>query len=528
MTLAHLRPHLHRLATACLLLWVTTGAQADEGIPALLQFAEQYRDQTPPVPTEGKAQKPQKNQKPLPAPSQAAADAAALRRVLGQREARLLSQQVTLREQEKQLIALRQSLQAAKRADAPAAPTDFAPLQQLVSRLRDAASGAPEVQRSAAIVAAAREEAGHSHDALARSQEQVQTLIAQRDDLKKQLESGSQDRSRTQQFRQALQTKLDILQTRLNEKTTALQANQQQLSAAQHQLTTLQKMQNDRQQQTEKAVAGAQAAHEKALAALKAQRDALQQQAIITDALRVKQEQDSARLQDEVRGLRERATLRAKPALNAPAARQAYAAGTALGRDIVRLLDERRHWGVEADRPTVLTGVIDAFSGQYQLTTEVLSTSLAESEAAVNTARTQASRTQQKKGEAFVADFKKQKGVKLSPSGFWYRVDYAGDTLLADGVVLDVVVKESLTDGTVIQDMDLNGKVLSQPLDAYPPLFREAIGYLRNHGELTLVVPPALAYGEAGYPPKVPPNATLVYALRVETGTAGKTPVPGG
>ncbi|TXE66636.1 FKBP-type peptidyl-prolyl cis-trans isomerase N-terminal domain-containing protein [Serratia nematodiphila] len=571
MTPAHRRPRLHRLAAVGLLLWGTAGAQADEGIPALLQFAEQYRDQapaTPPSPTEGKTQK-----KPT-RPSQAAsvADASALRRTLGQREALLAKQQASLREQEKQLMALRQSLmaaesrlklvneqarQAAKITDRPAAPTDFAPLQHLVSRLRDAAAGSPETRRSAALVAEAREETGRSRSALAHSQEQIRTLTAQRDDLQKQLESGGQDIDRVQQSRQALQAKLDGLQVQLNEKTAALQAHRQQLSTTQTQLTTLQKTQDSRQQQAEKAAAGAQVAHEKALAALREQRDALekasqaqqatikqkddelaglktdtlalqkqhdalQQQAVATEALRVKQDQDRVRLLDDVRRLREHATWLAKPALNAPAMRQAYAAGTALGRDIVRLLDERKRWGVVADRPTVLAGVIDAFSGQYQLTTDVLSTSLAESETAVNRARKQASRTQQKKGDSFVADFKKQKGVKLSPSGFWYRVDYAGDAPMSDGAVLDVVVKESLTDGTVIQDMDLNGKVLSQPLDAYPPLFREAIGYLRNHGELTLVVPPALAYGEAGYPPKVPPNATLVYALRVETGTADK------
>lgn len=569
MTHATLR--FHRLAAVGVLLWGAAGAQASEGIPALLQFAEQYRDQapapaTPPSPSEGKTQKTQTR----PSQAESAADASALRRTLGQRVAQLAKQQATLREQEKQLVALRHSLRAAESRFKQvseqawqATPTDFTPLQQLVSRLRDAAGGSPEARRSAALVAEAREETGRSRNALADSQAQIRTLTAQRDELKKQLESGGQDTDRVQQSRQALQAQLAGLQAQLNEKTAALQANRQQLGTTQTQLTALQKTQDDRQQQVEKAAAGTRAAHEKALAELKAQRDALektrlaqqatikqkddelaglktdtltlqkqrdtlQQQAVAAEALRVKQEQDNARLLADVRGLRERATLLAKPALNVPAMRQAYAAGTALGRDIVRLLDERKRWGVVADRPTVLAGVIDAFSGQYQLTTDVLSTSLADSETAVNTARKQASRTQQKKGDAFIADFKKQKGVKLSSSGFWYRVDYAGDTPMADGAVLDVVVKESLTDGTVIQDMDLNGKVLSQPLDAYPPLFREAIGYLRNHGELTLVVPPELAYGEAGYPPKVPPNATLVYALRVETGTADKKPTRAG
>lgn len=45
---------------------------------------------------------------------------------------------------------------------------------------------------------------------------------------------------------------------------------------------------------------------------------------------------------------------------------------------------------------------------------------------------------------------------------------------------MDIVVKESLTDGSVIQDMDRSGKVMSQPLSAYPPLFREAIGHLKT------------------------------------------------
>lgn len=76
-------------------------------------------------------------------------------------------------------------------------------------------------------------------------------------------------------------------------------------------------------------------------------------------------------------------------------------------------------------------------------------------------------------------------------------------------------MKETLAGGRVIQDMDRSGKVLSQPLSAFPPLFREAIGYLKNHGSLTMVVPSALAYGEAGYPPQIPPNATMVYQLRI-------------
>jgi FKBP-type peptidyl-prolyl cis-trans isomerase FkpA len=63
--------------------------------------------------------------------------------------------------------------------------------------------------------------------------------------------------------------------------------------------------------------------------------------------------------------------------------------------------------------------------------------------------------------------------------------------------------------------METNGATLSQPVADFPPLFKEAISLLKNHGSMTLVVPPELAYGEKGYPPKVPPNATMVYTLRI-------------
>ncbi|BEN30850.1 TPA: FKBP-type peptidyl-prolyl cis-trans isomerase N-terminal domain-containing protein [Serratia marcescens] len=221
-------------------------------------------------------------------------------------------------------------------------------------------------------------------------------------------------------------------------------------------------------------------------------------------------------LREELDGLRSRAKwLPDVQTLKKKAEQQSYAAGVALGRDIQTMLAERKTWGINPDKTVLLAGVIDTFNGHYQLNDAQLASALAASEKAVNDARNQAAKTQTSKGEAFVAEFKKKKGTQKSPSGFWYRIDYAGDETIKDNARVDIVVKESLTDGSVIQDMDRSGKVMSQPLSAYPPLFREAIGHLKNHGSLTMVVPPALAYGETGYAPQIPPNATMVYELRI-------------
>ncbi|WP_164552028.1 FKBP-type peptidyl-prolyl cis-trans isomerase N-terminal domain-containing protein [Serratia marcescens] len=245
-------------------------------------------------------------------------------------------------------------------------------------------------------------------------------------------------------------------------------------------------------------------------------RDEATQRADKTAAELAAAHQAQQALQDELSGLRSRAkwlpevkTLKKKPE------QQSYAAGVALGRDIQTMLAERKNWGITPDKTVLLAGVIDTFNGHYQLSDAQLASALAESEKAVNDARSQAAKAQTSKGEAFVAEFKKKKGTQKSPSGFWYRIDYMGDETIAENARVDIVVKESLTDGSVIQDMDRSGKVMSQPLSAYPPLFREAIGHLKNHGSLTMVVPPALAYGETGYAPQIPPNATMVYELRI-------------
>jgi FKBP-type peptidyl-prolyl cis-trans isomerase len=561
------------------LLWTIGTAQADEGIPALLQFAEEYSNQQSATGTSGANNKVTETPQPKKSRFEGIADNTALsagrestsptlRRALKQRDTQLAQQQATLRAQEKQLAELRQTLKTLRAkpqtvVDAPpvtwGTPTDFTPLQQWVAGLRDAVSGSPEARRSAELITQFKQKAERSDNELTHSQAQVRALKVQLGDLKKHLLDGGENVTREQQSRLALQAKLDGLQAQLDEKMKTLQTVKQQFDVVNSQRTVLeggltkaQEKLDTRLQQADATLMAERMAHEKVIVDLKtklgaveqslnvqqsegvqketelvtlratkeglqAKHDALQQQANSVEARLAKRDQEAIRLQEDVNGLRTRAKWLMKPdALNQPEKRQAYAAGSALGHDIIEMLDERKSWGVNADRQTVLSGLIDAFSGQYQLTTDVLAKALADSETSVNTAREKAVQTQQKKGETFVADFKKQKGVKQSAAGFLYRVTYLGDDVITDDAVVDVVVKESLIDGTVIQDMDLEGNVLSQSLKAYPPLFREAIGHLRNHGTLTMVVPPALAYGEAGYPPKVPPNATMVYELRVD------------
>ncbi|MEM5441488.1 FKBP-type peptidyl-prolyl cis-trans isomerase N-terminal domain-containing protein [Serratia marcescens] len=545
-------------------------AAADDDVPALLQFAERYQQQEAPAADADTVVTPAKEtQKPASRPVQTREtiaqrkQLAQLQKTLRVKETQLEQQQAALQSLQQELTALRvaSSLTA---ADKPTPAPDLSALRDFASGVRQALNLTPQERKARAQIAEAQA-------ALAREKQQTEerdrriALLEQRlAALPKQSDSALQQA--WQEKLAAAQAASDKAHQRYEQdkKAATAELEQQKAEAArltgelQQQLTQLQKERDGQRQQAEQqekslkaALAQQKAEAAKAVGELQQQLAQLQEKhktqteqakaleqrlaAVTAESVQAAQQRDKATLQadktateltgahqaqqalrEELDGLRSRAKwLPDVQTLKKKAEQQSYAAGVALGRDIQTMLAERKTWGINPDKIVLLAGVIDTFNGHYQLNDAQLASALAASEKAVNDARNQAAKTQTSKGEAFVAEFKKKKGTQKSPSGFWYRIDYAGDETIKDNARVDIVVKESLTDGSVIQDMDRSGKVMSQPLSAYPPLFREAIGHLKNHGSLTMVVPPALAYGETGYAPQIPPNATMVYELRI-------------
>lgn len=545
-------------------------AAADDDVPALLQFAERYQQQEAPAADADTVVTPAKEtQKPASRPVQTREtiaqrkQLAQLQKTLRVKEARLEQQQAAIQSLQQELTALRVASSLTS-ADKPVPAPDLSALSDFASGVRQALNLTPQERKARAQIAEAQA-------ALAREKQQTEerdrriALLEQRlAALPKQSDSARQQA--WQEKLAAAQAASDKAHQRYEQdkKAATAELEQQKAEAArltgelQQQLTQLQKERDGQRQQTEQqekslktALAQQKAEAAKAEGELQQQLTQLQEKhktqteqakaleqrlaAVTAESAQAAQQRDKATLQvdktatelagahqtqqalrEELDGLRSRAKwLPDVQTLKKKAEQQSYAAGVALGRDIQTMLAERKTWGINPDKTVLLAGVIDTFSGHYQLNDAQLASALAASEKAVNDARNQAAKTQTSKGEAFVAEFKKKKGTQKSPSGFWYRIDYAGDEAIKDNARVDIVVKESLTDGSVIQDMDHSGKVMSQPLSAYPPLFREAIGHLKNHGSLTMVVPPALAYGETGYAPQIPPNATMVYELRI-------------
>ncbi|HIH9051502.1 TPA: FKBP-type peptidyl-prolyl cis-trans isomerase N-terminal domain-containing protein [Escherichia coli] len=204
--------------------------------------------------------------------------------------------------------------------------------------------------------------------------------------------------------------------------------------------------------------------------------------------------------------------------INSSEKKQNYAVGVMMGRDILLSLSANNLLGIKTDNKVLTAGLWDALNHQEKMNENVLQMSLSQAEHSIHKARQETAHKWKKAGYDWLKVFQKKKGVKQDKSGFWYLIEHGGDgeQISGDNTIVDVVVVEKLTDGTVIEDMDARGTVISQPLSDYPPLFRSALMLLRNHGTITVAAPSELTYGDSGYPPKIPPGATIVYIIRIE------------
>ncbi|SNQ41058.1 FKBP-type peptidyl-prolyl cis-trans isomerase fkpA precursor [Klebsiella quasipneumoniae] len=255
-----------------------------------------------------------------------------------------------------------------------------------------------------------------------------------------------------------------------------------------------------------------------------AAKDEPPEMAAIVAAYRLQADKDNAQLrmkEDEIQLLRTQLTVpprnttgKTAAKLSAPGEQQAYAIGASMGTEALNVLTTRRTQGVNVDAGLVLQGIEDAFSGQLRLGEQARNKALFDISQQVFQNLNKIEQKNISAGQKYQQAFARKKGVVFK-EGVYSRIDYPGKGKISGNDLLTVVIKEMLTDGTVINDMETKDQALTQKLDAYPPVFRGPLKRLQNHGSVTLVVPPDKAYGSKGLPPKIPPGATMVYSVRI-------------
>jgi FKBP-type peptidyl-prolyl cis-trans isomerase len=75
--------------------------------------------------------------------------------------------------------------------------------------------------------------------------------------------------------------------------------------------------------------------------------------------------------------------------------------------------------------------------------------------------------------------------------------------------------KGTLRDGTVFDNSADRGAPATFQLGGVVPCFREGLTLMKVGGKSRLVCPPELAYGERGFPPTIPPGATLTFEVEL-------------
>ncbi|GHS90325.1 peptidyl-prolyl cis-trans isomerase [Planctomycetales bacterium] len=119
--------------------------------------------------------------------------------------------------------------------------------------------------------------------------------------------------------------------------------------------------------------------------------------------------------------------------------------------------------------------------------------------------------------EKFMAENKSKPGIKTTETGLQYLVVKEGDGATPqEGDTVSVHYVGKLTDG---KEFD-SSVARDEPFDfEYPgPViegWNEILGLMKAGGKVTAFLPPALAYGDRGAPPVIPPASVLVFDIEL-------------
>jgi len=176
--------------------------------------------------------------------------------------------------------------------------------------------------------------------------------------------------------------------------------------------------------------------------------------------------------------------------------------------------------GVPAKPEVVLRGLRDALAGsKAALTDEQMRTTVtAFRQRSMEAARTRdsiASEENVKEAQAFFAENGKKEGVTTTASGLQWKVLRQGSGPRPKPTSeVTVHYRGTLVSGDEF-DSSQGGEPVSFPLNRVIPGWTEGVQLMNAGAKYQFWIPAALGYGRAGSPPKIGPNATLVFEVEL-------------
>ena len=121
-----------------------------------------------------------------------------------------------------------------------------------------------------------------------------------------------------------------------------------------------------------------------------------------------------------------------------------------------------------------------------------------------------------KAGEAYVEKMSKEPGAVKTPSGLVYVPikEGAGDGPTAASQV-KVNYEGKTIDGKVFDASAKHGVPASFSLKGVIPCWTEGVQLMKPGGKARLICPAAIAYGDRGAGPDIPPGATLDFEIEL-------------
>jgi FKBP-type peptidyl-prolyl cis-trans isomerase FklB len=196
-----------------------------------------------------------------------------------------------------------------------------------------------------------------------------------------------------------------------------------------------------------------------------------------------------------------------KQKLNKPKDKESYSLGYQFGNNL-------KSQGLDINPNVYTAGVRDALGGKEpQMKLEEIQATLASLQ---QKARKEIAAKNLEEGKKFFAENGKKEGVKTLPSGLQYKAlsEGMGKKPKAEDTVI-VNYKGTFMDGTEFENSYKRGQPVSLKINSVIKGWAEALQLMKEGSKWELFIPPNLAYGEEGAPPRIFPNSVLIFEVEL-------------
>jgi FKBP-type peptidyl-prolyl cis-trans isomerase FklB len=191
-----------------------------------------------------------------------------------------------------------------------------------------------------------------------------------------------------------------------------------------------------------------------------------------------------------------------------------YAIGMNIGNGI-------KTAGISINVDTVATAIRDVLSSN---TTRLTEEQYKETLSQLNRAMASKRQADAEKGQQFLAENQKAEGVKTLPSGVEYKILQEGTGAMPkENDTVTVSYRGTLMDGSEFDHNDtfstpVNGRIIRGWKDVLP--------LMKQGSKWKIFIPASMGYGPRGMPPKIGPNAVLIFDLALNSITPGAPTLP--